>query len=133
MKLGPAKAADVAHYIELAKETKGLIVDIRNYPEDFPVIYVLGSLFATGHTPFASFTNADLSNPGAFHFGNTVALEAATLHYKGKVVILVDEVTQSRAEFASMALRATPNAIVVGSTTAGADGAICQRLFYPED
>jgi C-terminal processing protease CtpA/Prc len=43
-------------------------------------------------------------------------------HYGGKVVILVDEVTQSSAEYHASAFRAAPGAIVIGSTTAGADG-----------
>jgi C-terminal processing protease CtpA/Prc len=42
--------------------------------------------------------------------------------YGGKLVLLVDEMTQSQAEYTAMALRATPRAIVVGSTTAGSDG-----------
>lgn len=42
--------------------------------------------------------------------------------YAGKVVVLVDEVSQSNAEYTTMAFRAAPRAIVVGSTTAGADG-----------
>ena len=124
LNLGTAKAADVPHDVEIAQHTKGMIVDIRNYPEDFLAIYALGALLANGPTQFASFTHADLSNPGAYHFADTAALEPAPPHYKGNVVILVDEITQSRAEFASMALRSTPNAIVVGSTTAGADGDI---------
>lgn len=37
-------------------------------------------------------------------------------------MILVDEITQSQAEYTAMALRAMPNTAVVGSTTAGADG-----------
>jgi C-terminal processing protease CtpA/Prc len=37
-------------------------------------------------------------------------------------VILVDEVTQSSAEYTTMAFRSSPNAFVIGSTTAGADG-----------
>jgi C-terminal processing protease CtpA/Prc len=37
-------------------------------------------------------------------------------------VILIDEATQSQAEFTAMAFRTAPRAIVVGSTTAGADG-----------
>jgi C-terminal processing protease CtpA/Prc len=44
------------------------------------------------------------------------------VHYAGKVVILVDETSQSQAEYTAMALRAMPGAVVVGSTTAGADG-----------
>jgi C-terminal processing protease CtpA/Prc len=43
-------------------------------------------------------------------------------NYAGKVVILVDEVSQSQAEYTAMAFRASPHAVVVGSTTAGADG-----------
>jgi C-terminal processing protease CtpA/Prc len=42
--------------------------------------------------------------------------------YKGKIIILVNEETQSQAEYTTMALRQTPGAIVLGSITAGADG-----------
>ena len=34
----------------------------------------------------------------------------------------MDEVTQSSAEYHAMAFRAVPGAVVIGSTTAGADG-----------
>jgi C-terminal processing protease CtpA/Prc len=42
--------------------------------------------------------------------------------YAGKVIILVNELSQSQAEYTTMAFRAVPGARVVGSTTAGADG-----------
>ena len=42
--------------------------------------------------------------------------------YKGKLVVLVNELTQSQAEYTSMAFRAGNNTTIVGSTTAGADG-----------
>ena len=45
-------------------------------------------------------------------------------HYPGRAVILIDETSQSQAEYTTMALRAAPGARVVGSTTAGADGNI---------
>jgi C-terminal processing protease CtpA/Prc len=38
------------------------------------------------------------------------------------VVILIDETSQSQSEYTTMAFRSAPNAIVVGSPTAGADG-----------
>jgi C-terminal processing protease CtpA/Prc len=47
-------------------------------------------------------------------------------YFKGKVIILVNETTQSQAEYTTMALRVAPNATVVGSTTAGADGNVSQ-------
>lgn len=42
--------------------------------------------------------------------------------YAGKVIILVNELSQSQSEYTTMARRAVPGAKVVGSTTAGADG-----------
>lgn len=121
LKLSSVKAADVPGYIKSAKGTRGLIVDIRNYPSEF-VVFALGSLLVKQTTPFVIFSEADLSNPGAFHTIAPVTLTPAEPHYDGKVVILVDETTQSSAEYTTMALRASPNATVVGSTTAGADG-----------
>jgi len=50
-------------------------------------------------------------------------------HYSGKVVVLVDEVTLSQAEYTTMAFRASPRTVVVGSTTAGADGNVSQIML----
>jgi C-terminal processing protease CtpA/Prc len=40
----------------------------------------------------------------------------------GRIVVLVDENTASRAEFFTMALQGISSTVVVGSQTAGADG-----------
>ena len=53
-------------------------------------------------------------------------LTPAGPHYAGKVVVLVDEVSQSQAEYTAMALRASPHAVVVGSATPGADGNVSE-------
>ena len=121
LKLSSIKAVDVPADIERAANTKGLIIDIRNYPSEF-MPFALGSHLVKGTTLFAIFTLPDLANPGAFHFSNSVAIDPAAAHYDGKVVILVDETSVSQAEYTAMALRTAPGAIVVGSTTAGADG-----------
>jgi hypothetical protein len=126
LKLSTVKSAQVDDYINRAKNTKGLVVDIRNYPSEF-VVFTLGSHFAEGPTQFVRFTTGDLQNPGAFFWrGQSPTLSSAQPHYGGKVVILVDEVSQSQAEYTAMAFRSTPHAIVVGSTTAGADGNVSE-------
>jgi C-terminal processing protease CtpA/Prc len=51
-----------------------------------------------------------------------VLVQPLAPRYTGRVVILVDETSISQPEFTAMALRAAPGAMVVGSTTAGADG-----------
>lgn len=121
VKLSSIKVADLPAYFEKARNTKGLIVDIRNYPSEY-VPYAMGAYFATKPTRFVAFTHADLANPGAFQFSDGAPIAPGPVHYRGKIAILVDETTQSQAEFTAMALRAMPNAVVVGSTTAGADG-----------
>ena len=121
IKLSSIKTADLPAYFEKAIATKGLIVDIRNYPSEF-VPLAVGAYFAIRPTSFAVFTTGDFSNPGAFHFIPGPLIEPGPVHYEGRVVILVDETTQSQAEYTAMALRAMPNAFVMGSTTAGADG-----------
>jgi C-terminal processing protease CtpA/Prc len=121
LKLSTVKAANAAHYIESAAGTKALIIDIRNYPSEF-MVFALGQLLVGNETSFARFTAGDLSTPGAFHWTEPVRLKPEKPLYTGKIAILVDEVSQSQAEYTSMAFRASPRAIVVGSTTAGADG-----------
>ncbi|MEW9572719.1 S41 family peptidase [Rhodanobacter sp. Si-c] len=121
LKLSSASASRVADDIRQAAGTRGLVIDARNYPSEF-MVFALGSLLVDRPTPFARFTVGDLSNPGAFHWTPPLILEPKAPHYHGKVVILVDEVTQSSAEYTAMAFRAAPGALVVGSTTAGADG-----------
>ncbi len=121
LKLSSVKIQEVPKYLDSAAGTKGLIIDIRNYPSEF-VVFALGQHFVDRRSDFARFTNADASNPGAFYWTPPVRLEPQKPQYAGKIVILVDEVSQSQAEYTSMAFRAAPHAVVVGSTTAGADG-----------
>ncbi len=121
LKLSSVRAAAASEYIRRAENTRGLIIDIRNYPSEF-MVFSLGQHLVAENTPFVRFTFGDLSNPGTFRWGKPLALPAAKPHYEGKIVILVEEASMSQAEYTSMAFRSSPNAIVVGSTTAGADG-----------
>lgn len=124
LKLSSVQAGQAASYITAAKDTRGLIIDIRNYPSQF-VPFAIGSLLVDRPTPFVRFTSGDLDNPGTFHWpAQPLMLQPGTPHYAGKVVILVDEVSQS--EYTAMAFRASPRAVVVGSTTAGADGNVSE-------
>lgn len=132
---------------KLFKDTKGIIIDIRNYPSAFIPI-ALGSYFVSERTDFVKFTKGNPNNPGEFtfrrgddiksdyktpkigyqqgnsrYFGNTQPnYYMLDSNYKGKLVVLVNEKSQSQAEYTAMALRAVKGSIIVGSTTAGADG-----------
>jgi len=121
LKLSAVQVAHAASYVDRAKATRGLVIDIRNYPSEF-VVFALGALLVDRPTPFARFTTGDLEQPGAFRWSDPLSITPQPPHYAGKVVILVDESSQSQAEYTAMAFRASPRAVVVGSTTAGADG-----------
>ena len=110
------------------ENTKGLIIDIRNYPSDF-VLYDLSKYLMPESTPFVKFSKGRIENPGLFTFTKTLdAGRKNKRYYKGKVVILINEISQSSAEFHAMAYRLNPNTTIIGSTTAGADGNVSQ--FY---
>lgn len=102
--------------------SKGLIIDLRCYPAEF-MTYSFGTLLVSKTTPFCKVATADVKHPGLFTFTSTGTIGMFNPYcYKGKVIILVNEETQSQAEFTAMAFRSVPNSVVIGSTTAGADG-----------
>jgi C-terminal processing protease CtpA/Prc len=121
IKLSSIKADDTASYIEQAAGTRALIIDARGYPNEF-VPFALGQHLVKEPTPFASFTKGDATNPGAFVWWGPATIEPKAPYYEGKVAVLVDESTVSQAEYTAMAFRVVPGAVVVGNTTAGADG-----------
>jgi C-terminal processing protease CtpA/Prc len=105
-------------------KTRGLIIDLRSYPSDF-VVFQLGKYLFRKPTSFVKFTNTSIQNPGYFTFSKRLKVGIKNKeYYKGKVVILVDENTQSSSEYHAMALKKISNAIIIGSASAGADGNI---------
>jgi C-terminal processing protease CtpA/Prc len=120
LKVSTLAAADCPSFIEAAADCRGLVVDLRAYPAD-SVAFALGGHLVRQPTPFASFSVAHASNPGAFTMIPGAPIEPRTPYRRAAVVALVDETTQSAAEFTAMALRAC-GALVVGETTAGTDG-----------
>jgi C-terminal processing protease CtpA/Prc len=115
------KDDDISKIKKEFKNTRGIIIDIRNYPSTF-VPFILGSFFVSSSTPFVKFTNGNINNPGEFTFTKELEIPKAEEPYKGKLIVLVNELSQSQAEYTAMAFRAGDNTTIVGSTTAGADG-----------
>ncbi|MDR1197472.1 MAG: peptidase S41 [Prevotellaceae bacterium] len=117
------KNEDIDGIKEIFKNTWGIIIDIRNYPSTF-VPFLLGSYFVSSKTPFVKFTGGNPDNPGEFIFRNGQNIPQPKEIYRGKLVVIVNEVSQSQAEYTAMAFRAGDHTTIIGSTTAGADGNI---------
>ena len=101
--------------------TKGIIIDIRNYPSMF-VPFLLGSYFVSEDTPFAKFSRVNINNPGEFSLMKEIVITKSENTYKGKLVVLVNEESISQSEYTAMAFQAGRNTTIIGSQTAGADG-----------
>lgn len=114
---------------ELLKKVKSVIIDVRNYP-NLMAMYSLLPYFQTTKKPFALFKDRNINNPGEFNWTKSSRIYGNKNPFSGKVIVLANEVTQSLGEFTVMAAKATGNATVLGSQTAGSDGRIAY-IFLP--
>jgi hypothetical protein len=119
--------AEVPAMIAALRNTRAIVFDLRYYPNF--ILYLVAQWLNPAARDFSLLTGPDYRHPGSFQ--RVALLQAGPAsprqdYYRGRVVILADERTQSRAEFTVMALRTAPDVLVVGSQTAGADGNVSQ-------
>lgn len=124
---------DLEKLMKEFENTDGLIVDLRFYPST-EITYLLNEYINPEQKQFAYVSLPNQAIPGAFYnqemmsgsgtlkaLGNDIRTFES---YAGKVILLMDEGTQSQSEFAIMSLRQAPNATVLGNSSIGADGNI---------
>ncbi len=115
---------------KLFKNTRGIVVDMRCYPSAF-MPFTFGNYLKPSASPFVKFTICGVINPGLFIFSPPLSNgEPNPGYYNGPVVDIVNELTQSQAEYTTMAFQSAPDMTVIGSTTAGADGNV-SRIMLP--
>ncbi len=144
--MGILERKDVANIMEKLKDTKAIIFDIRNYPKG--TLGTVGNYIISERKYFYKYTYPDLDYPGKFIWKNGERYGAKEgLKYKGKVILLVNEETQSHAEFTAMHLQTGDHVTTIGSQTAGADGNVSEiemvggyktsisgiGIFYPDN
>ena len=127
--VGRLKVSDVGRVMKRFKFTKGIIFDVRGYPKG--TFRRLSKYLNPYPVGFARYTKPDLSFPGTFNFGPVqyVGHGKRTDYYRGKVAILCNSHTQSAAESTCTALRTAPNAKIIGSQSAGANGDVSYFSF----
>lgn len=109
----------------IISNTKGLIIDLRCYPSDYNAVSIAPYLMKNwGYYCKQSFGN--ISFPGYFFKGYERPLPTTveTGSYPYKVVVMVNEYTQSQAEDHTFFYYLAPQVTIIGSTTAGANGAV---------
>ncbi|MBL7813918.1 MAG: hypothetical protein JNL70_02845 [Saprospiraceae bacterium] len=120
--LGKILTKQVDSAFKLFENARGIVIDNRNYPADFP-IYAIGQYLTKEIQDFSRFSRTSAQNPGYFELDSrSLNVGGGRKTYNGKVAVLINEVSLSSAEFHTMAFRVGPHSKVIGSQTAGADG-----------
>lgn len=120
--IGALKVEDVKEMFEKLGNSKAIIFDVRNYPNT--TVGEISKYLLPKKTHYYNWMYADTSYPGKFYGKMASVGQNNSSFYKGKVIALVNEVTQSQAETLTMMLKQHPNTKVIGSNTAGANGNI---------
>ena len=119
------KIDNVKMIMDSLSKTKAIIFDTRNYPKN--TMYAISEYLNKSSQKFVKLTVPDLTYPGKFNWSQTLSCGRKNdKAYAGKVILLVNENTQSHAEFTIMCLQTAENVTIIGSQTAGADGNVSQ-------
>lgn len=118
---------ELAQIMKKFSDTGGLIVDLRQYPKSYPgerLDSALADYLVDTPAPFVMLSYPSKTMPGAFflHTSGTSGGGHGSYRYSSPVVLLMNEQTQSHAEYCVMALRAGHNVVVMGENSIGADG-----------
>lgn len=118
--VGAVEINDVAGIFKNFKNTEAIIFDVRNYPKGTTQAFSFQLIPKI--TNYYSWMKPDLQYPGKYYEEKGYVGRKNADNYKGKIIALVNETTQSQAETLTMMLKQHPNCIVIGSNTAGANG-----------
>ncbi|MBJ2125983.1 S41 family peptidase [Flavobacterium sp. IB48] len=115
---------DVPAIMKECLNSKAIIFDLRNNSNG--TNYIISEYLNPEPREFVKFIDSDLSAPGRFVWRKEIEKcgKINPDYYKGKVIILVNEVTQSHGEYTAMNFQTAPDATVIGSQTSGADGGV---------
>lgn len=111
---------DIDNIFKSFENKKAIIIDLRNYP-DF-MYNMFSRHLNSKKRDFAKIIVPNLNYPGKFKFKENMQTAFSKKVFKGKVILLVNEVSLSLSEFTAMAFQTADNVTTIGSQTAGADG-----------
>jgi len=107
------------------RDKDALVFDLRNYPNG--TLWTLVNYLFSRPVQIATFAVPEIMSPGQFKARQgTIGSYNNNAIYTGRVLILMNEETQSQAEYTIMGLQQHPGAVKIGSQTAAADGDIAE-------
>jgi len=126
--MGVIKQRNIPDMIEALKETKAIVFDMRNYPQN--TWKEISDFLNPEEKKFAIYTYPYLNYPGKFKWEEgTNSGTSNKNNYKGKVIVLLNEDSFSQSEWTAMCFQTAGNTTIIGSQTAGADGNVFEFDF----
>ncbi|WP_281634539.1 S41 family peptidase [Flavobacterium luteolum] len=126
--MGIIKPKNIPAMIEVLKDTKAIVFDMRNYP--LGTFREISAFLNSQEKEFAIYTRSYYGYPGKFIWeGETKSGSENKDNYKGKVIVLLNEKSISQSEWTAMCFQTAGNTTIIGSQTAGADGNVSQFDF----
>lgn len=123
LNLSLIEPSEFREYYNLVAHLGATIIDLRSYPTN--ILDTIANYYFDKPTIISSWTSPDYQFPGLFTSPqNEILGKENNSHYKGMIVLLVNNMTSSRGEYIALALQALPNTVTVGTQTSGTDGDI---------
>lgn len=119
--LASAKQDNVESFYRQVCNAQYIILDLRCYP--YPSSFrELSKCFIPKTENFAYIVYPDSQRPGEFKYVPGPQHLGSENYYKGNVILIVDNQTESFSEYLCMMLQKNPKAITVGTSSSGANG-----------
>lgn len=119
--LASAKQDNVERFYRQVCNAQYIILDLRCYP--YPSsFWELSKCFIPQTENFSYIVYPDSQRPGEFKYVPGPQHLGSELYYKGNVILIVDNQTESFSEYLCIMLQKNPKAITVGTSSSGANG-----------
>lgn len=118
--MGIIEKSDLDDMHRELKSAKSIIFDLRNYPKQ--TIFPLSRMILPEKSIYYQFNFPETDYLSKFYSAKNTIGRKNPDYYKGNLVVLADENTQSQAETTTMMFKQHPKAKVIGSNTSGANG-----------
>ncbi len=116
-RLEPNQIEAVMNYF---READAIVFDIRGYPAGS--IFRLANFILPEYTPVAKFSSPRDDFAGMLNWQEVSFGGNHSWSYQGKLIVLINEMAISHAEYTCMFFKAAPNCTFIGSPTRGSDG-----------
>ncbi len=128
--MGLLQEVDVDVAMDCLINTKAIIFDLRFYPNNTWRRIV--DRLARKAFKLGKISSPNIRFPGRFRITDVIVnVKKRNDIYRGKVFLIVNQLTKSHGEFSAIGIQSAVKSVTVGNSTAGSDGDITEWIVLP--